>query len=453
MKYLNRTQNETSFKATEKMTTKKASEVIDDLLSNNADLFIADIADSLTKYTSESWQDQYYADNMLYESISPEGTSIKYKKISTSKNGMGNTGFNLEVSGSDATSFTATVTKTKPLDNSIGKISAAIKLDYKNPKGSLANSDDTTYVITISAADQKQAFQGNLTKFSGGSKFKAEYMNGAEGKLFKFEGSDTYAVVYDSNNNYSVDWNVSNVNVIYKSAEYGNATLSVSGDTNSIKNSSKYLFKDVTLTLSDYSITAKKVNFDTTAIGLDQLLGAIPNLDMPSLIDIIKKGDNKYQGKTTPMMLDASFGNDTVMGGSAADTLIGGAGNDQLTGGRGSDVFSFTASDSAALAKGSDQIKDFRFAEGDQLKLQGLTRVECHVSDVKVANFAAAQSSAHTKFGEGKNVSIQFVGANGLVFVDFDGNFKADSVITLTGLKVGNSTFTDYAESGAMFFE
>ena len=435
------------------MTTKKASELIDGFLSENKDFFIEDITNSLTKYSAESWQAQYYADNMLYEAISAEGTSIKYKKISTSKNGMGNNGFDLEVSGSDATSFTATISRVKPLDGSFGKISAAVNLDYKNSNGSMTSRDDTTYVLTISASDQKQAFQGNLTKFSGGSKYKAAYLNGAEGKLFNLEGSDTYAVVYDSNNNYSVDWNIANVKATYNSTEYGGATLSVSSDTNSIKNSSKYLFKDITLTFSDYSITTKKVNFDTTAIGLDKLLGAVPNLDMPALVDIIEKGDNKYQGKTTPLTLDASFGNDTVIGGSAADTLIGGAGNDQLTGGKGSDVFSFAAGDSVALAKGSDQIKDFRFAEGDQLKLQGLTSIKCQASDAKVANFGAAQSSANKEFSEGSNVSIQFVGGNALVFVDFDGNLKADSVITLTGLKAGNLAFADYAESGAMFFE
>lgn len=77
--------------------------------------------------------------------------------------------------------------------------------------------------------------------------------------------------------------------------------------------------------------------------------------------------------------------------------------------------------------------------------------VNCHVRDFKESSFASALVDAKKDFLEGLNVSIQFVNSNALVFIDFDGDATADSVITLIGLKAGDNSFTTYAEGGSMF--
>ena len=149
--------------------------------------------------------------------------------------------------------------------------------------------------------------------------------------------------------------------------------------------------------------------------------------------------------------LEGGEGNDQLFGGADSDTLIGGSGSDQLTGGAGRDVFVLAAGDGAVSAKGCDQIKDFKFTDGDQIKLTDLAEIDCHVRDFKESSFASAQADANKDFSQGLNVSIQFVGSNALVFVDFNEDGRADSVITLIGLKAGNNAFIDFAESGRMF--
>ena len=149
--------------------------------------------------------------------------------------------------------------------------------------------------------------------------------------------------------------------------------------------------------------------------------------------------------------VNTGAGADKVLGNRGDDTILGGAGADQITGGKGADLFVFGAGDSLLSAKSADQIKDFKVAEGDQIKLDAITDIDCRVSNLKALGFAAAQAEADRDFLTGSNISVQFVGNNALMFVDFDGDSKADSAITLTGLKAGNSVFVAYAQSGEMF--
>ena len=150
-------------------------------------------------------------------------------------------------------------------------------------------------------------------------------------------------------------------------------------------------------------------------------------------------------------ILDGGEGNDQLMGGLDADTLIGGAGTDSMAGGKGRDTFSFEAGDNSVTQKFSDQIKDFKVSENDQINLAGLESINCHVRDFRVASFAAALTDANKDFKEGKNVSIQFVGNNALMFVDFNADSIPDGLVTLSGIRAGTCAFVDYAESGAMF--
>jgi len=75
--------------------------------------------------------------------------------------------------------------------------------------------------------------------------------------------------------------------------------------------------------------------------------------------------------------LTGTTGDDTIVTGAGADTITGGAGADAITGGTGNDVFSFNATDSAAVVVtggtvsdiGADTINDF--ASGDLIQVTG----------------------------------------------------------------------------------
>lgn len=277
--------------------------------------------------------------------------------------------------------------------------------------------------------------------------------------------------------------NLSNKDYVFKWEEYTNGT-----SDNWKTTISKYSYKDVqanqTFNLSgslsantksnEFKITASNVKYTTDAYTIftgsyssivsKETWDALPQLTsgaeslaeigvgIVAWVEIFASANNKINlTGAEGSAIDAQAGNDTIVGGISDDTIQGGAGVDQLTGGSGGDVFVFRAGESALAAKKSDQIRDFKLTDGDQLKLEGLAEIKCHVRDVKESSFASAQSDANKDFGQGLNVSVQFVGNSALVFVDFDGDSKADSVVTLVGLKAGNGVLVDYAEEGDMF--
>ena len=163
------------------------------------------------------------------------------------------------------------------------------------------------------------------------------------------------------------------------------------------------------------------------------------------------QGDDTLKSGAGNDSLEGGSGNDSLLAGTGDDTLVGGSGIDQLSGGIGADVFVFSSGDCLASGKVFDQIKDFKFTEGDQIKLDGMANIKCHVRDFKEKSVASALVDANKDFQEGLNVSIQFVASNGLMCVDFDENGSVDGVVILTGLKAGNEDFVDYAEGGSMF--
>ncbi len=109
---------------------------------------------------------------------------------------------------------------------------------------------------------------------------------------------------------------------------------------------------------------------------------------------------------------------------------------------------SMTARFSATLC---DEIKDFKYAEADQIQLVGLSQVVCRISSTKASSFEAVVVAANTGFSSGSNVWIQRLGKNALMLVDMDGNGQPDLALSLIGVKVSDAHFPNYAESGAMF--
>ena len=170
------------------------------------------------------------------------------------------------------------------------------------------------------------------------------------------------------------------------------------------------------------------------------------------LESILLRGNNLLKVTAVDeVALAAGPGNDTVIGGKGDDVLAGGLGRDSLTGGAGADVFSFANGDSAVTATQSDVITDFKFLENDQIRLEGLSTIDCAVAKVAQKTFALALDAAANDFAAGANVSLQFVGKNGVVLVDTNGDHGVDMVIMLTGLKAGQVGLVSYAESGDMF--
>lgn len=186
-------------------------------------------------------------------------------------------------------------------------------------------------------------------------------------------------------------------------------------------------------------------------VNLSKLTSGINNIFISNENFYGGKGNDTLKGGAGADLLDGGDDNDELLAGADEDTIIGGLGLDKLSGGSGQDIFIFRYGHSLMSEKHSDQILDFKYFESDKIQLVGLDRIDCHVRDFKEKNFVTANADANRDFSQGKNISIQFVQTKALVFIDFNDDNLADSLITLVGIKVGNAAFTEYAESGEMF--
>ncbi|MBC52827.1 MAG: hypothetical protein CMQ34_03225 [Gammaproteobacteria bacterium] len=148
---------------------------------------------------------------------------------------------------------------------------------------------------------------------------------------------------------------------------------------------------------------------------------------------------------------------DTLIGGSKGDTLTGGAGADTLTGGAGNDIFAYTAANQSNLIA-LDTITDFSantFGNGTNgaAGTGATTTVASRTGDVLSFDVAAAQVTAGALVSVQSNASdaqtfLQNTAANGTanqvgvaldsssnrLYVDWDSDGTADSVIVLTGV-------------------
>ncbi len=216
--------------------------------------------------------------------------------------------------------------------------------------------------------------------------------------------------------------------------------------------------KGVKMDTASYSmkIANHKETFDQSLLegipvlpknNLGELYGVFSQLEA-----VLMRANNQIKITSADgVTVDTGTGNDTIVGGKGDDVLIGGMGRDSMSGGAGADVFRFAVGDGGLSPSLSDVITDFRLADNDQIRLDGLTDIRCTVAQAAQKSFSLALVTAANDFAKGSNVSLQFVGKNALLFVDWNEDAKADLAITLTGLKTRNLTLADYAESDEMF--
>jgi Ca2+-binding RTX toxin-like protein len=194
----------------------------------------------------------------------------------------------------------------------------------------------------------------------------------------------------------------------------------------------------VLVDLSSKKPVARSLSKDKAGVGTDQML-RIEHVTGSAFND-------RLVGDGGANHLNGRGGDDTLAGGKGDDVLTGGTGRDVISGGVGADAFSFATGDSSLSASLSDVISDFKFADGDRIRLEGLADIRCTAAQTPQKNFSLALLAAAEDFAEGSNVSLQFVGKNALLLVDWNQDAVADMAITLIGLKLTKAlgTPTDY---------
>lgn len=146
---------------------------------------------------------------------------------------------------------------------------------------------------------------------------------------------------------------------------------------------------------------------------------------------------------------------DTIVGGAKADTLVGGGGADAMTGGAGNDIFAYSVPNDSTLIN-LDTIADFSantFGNGTAGAAgTGAGAVASRTGDVIQLDVAAAQAGVGVKVGVQANssdaqtflqnvaadataneVGVALDSSSGRLYIDWDSNGTADSVIQLTG--------------------
>lgn len=146
---------------------------------------------------------------------------------------------------------------------------------------------------------------------------------------------------------------------------------------------------------------------------------------------------------------------DTIVGGAKADTITGGGGADALTGGSGNDIFAYSVPNDSTLVN-LDTIADFSantFGNGASGAAgTGAGAVASRTGDVIQLDVGAAQLAVGVKAGVQANssdaqtflqnvaadataneVGVALDSSSGRLYIDWDSNGTADSVIQLTG--------------------
>lgn len=208
--------------------------------------------------------------------------------------------------------------------------------------------------------------------------------------------------------------------------------------------SEKISLSKVTLTSSDFKLTATKVSYDAPFdIEMMQTRG-ITNLDsnffvsaesmqedlMTYVVPYLMNGDNTITiTNKDGAVIDAGSGKDVVVGNIGDDKITGGAGSDKLTGGKGADTFSFSTADfftenatgDLVFNKSTDTITDFKLLEGDVLDFGDLGDLYFY----KTVNEAKVDDAR-----------LFYVIGSGKIYFNTDmagEKFTATPIITLTG--------------------
>jgi len=156
------------------------------------------------------------------------------------------------------------------------------------------------------------------------------------------------------------------------------------------------------------------------AVDVDLLSGRAYGRNFPAGADIdVVDGFENVVG---------SSDRDRIAGDDGVNRIEGGRSGDQLTGRGGADVFVFAAGETFSEFSGFDYITDFSSAEGDRIDLSAMA--EAAGGDLSFLGEAAFSGTA----GEIRYTGLGGVGGGIKLFVDLDGDAKADETILLGGL-------------------
>lgn len=409
----------------------------------------------LAPFLGETWSSATYTDGARFASTSAEGSSLSFLHTLSTGNRIEAWADDMSLTGSDGSRLTYKASGKQPAESQYGAIASSMVLDWNFVGNNRDKSDDVKVSAKISANDTISA-HGQGWKFSGGSSVNFSVSQGENERQLTLQGKDIYTVI-GSGSTHMVDDNTATLSVSYSDMNRGAPfKFAISGTltNDAVANTASFSWKNANAQIGDLIFSTK---IFSSSIDSTLNLGSLLDVDNTTevlrdrWIPLLVKGNNTFTGGRSSDTIEASAGNDTVSGNLGDDFLEGGIGTDQLTGGAGADVFIFSTGDSAVSATAADQIKDFKFADGDQIQLSGLATIRAQVSRSKVSTLETAVAAANTGFASGNNVSIQFLQKNAVMLADMDGNGETDLAVMLVGLKAGDARLLDYAESGAMF--
>jgi hypothetical protein len=176
-------------------------------------------------------------------------------------------------------------------------------------------------------------------------------------------------------------------------------------------------------------------------------------------------GADHITGSAADMSIAGGAGSDTIVGAAGDDTLIGGTGADDLTGAAGENIYVFASGDGNTTTR-IDEIIDFAAAD-DSIKtgIAGTTANFDYVVAADGDTSAEALADANAAFdaeegdlrfvfvyadAEATDFDLEDFGgsaegiADGVLFIDWDGDGDADQAILLTGVNTATEiTFED----------
>jgi len=136
---------------------------------------------------------------------------------------------------------------------------------------------------------------------------------------------------------------------------------------------------------------------------------------------------------TSGEIVDASTGNDKILGNVGDDYLIGGAGRDTLIGGAGSDQFIFYIGDTSGSVSLADTIQDFKTLDGDLIDLSDVDANINVVGNQAFANAAATIGSTAAAY------SLWFNATSKVLYGDTNGVTSTTEIaIKLVGVAALN---------------
>jgi Ca2+-binding RTX toxin-like protein len=163
----------------------------------------------------------------------------------------------------------------------------------------------------------------------------------------------------------------------------------------------------------------------------------------------LTSGDDAYTGTAADDVVIGGAGDDVIDGDDGDDTITGGTGADAMTAGAGADVFIIAAGDSGTTDGTQDVIAEFKTAGVDKLKLgvdgTATNYTEVDLTSGAASTYADALTQANASMAADTDLVYVLIEdststggwdgtADGLLFVDTDGDNAADMMIELTGV-------------------